>query len=48
MCIRDRFIVEDLEDGLWISGIPETVDLIVKGHGFVEDGQKILAGLDSI
>ena len=42
------FIVEDLEDGLWISGIPETVDLIVKGHGFVEDGQKILAGLDSI
>ena len=42
------FIVEDLEDGLWISGIPEKVDLIVKGHGFVEDGQKILAGLDSI
>ena len=42
------FIVEDLEDGLWISGIPEKVDLIVKGHGFVEDGQKILAGLDAI
>ena len=42
------FIVEDLEDGLWISGIPETVNLIIKGHGFVEDGQKILTGLDSI
>lgn len=42
------FIVEDLEDGLWISGIPETVDLIVSGHGFVEDGQKILTGSDSI
>ena len=42
------FFVEDLEDGLWISGIPETVDLIVSGHGFVEDGQKILTGSDSI
>ena len=36
------YIVEDLEEGLWISGIPGTVDLVVKGHGFVEDGQKIL------
>ena len=36
------FIVEDLEEGLWISGVPETVDLVVKGHGFVEDGQMIL------
>ena len=36
------FIVEDLEEGLWISGIPQTVNLVVKGHGFVEDGQMIL------
>jgi hypothetical protein len=36
------YIVEDLEEGLWISGIPGTVDLVVKGHGFVEDGQIIL------
>ena len=36
------YIVEDLEEGLWISGIPETVNLVVKGHGFVEDGQVIL------
>ena len=36
------YIVEDLEEGLWISGIPGTVDLVVKGHGFVEDGQMIL------
>ena len=35
------YIVEDLEEGLWISGIPQTVDLVVKGHGFVEDGQMI-------
>ena len=36
------YIVEDLEEGLWISGIPQTVNLVVKGHGFVEDGQMIL------
>ena len=36
------YIVEDLEEGLWISGIPRTVDLVVKGNGFVEDGQMIL------
>tara|TARA_B100001248_G_C27390350_1_gene462025 strand:- start:1987 stop:2811 length:825 start_codon:yes stop_codon:yes gene_type:complete len=40
-------VVEDLEDGLWISGISNTVDLIVKGHGFVEDGQEILTESNS-
>jgi len=36
------YIVEDLEEGLWISGVPGTVNLVVKGQGFVEDGQTIL------
>ena len=30
------YIVEDLEEGLWISGIPGTVDLVVKGHGLLK------------
>ena len=40
--LNDDSKPEDLEEGLWISGIPGTVDLVVKGHGFVEDGQMIL------
>ena len=32
-------IIEDLEEGLWISGLPDSVEIIVQGQGFVEDGQ---------
>jgi len=28
-------------DGLWISGLPETVEIITIGQGFVTDGEKV-------
>lgn len=38
-------IIEDLEEGLWISGLPDSVEIIVQGQGFVEDGQMITDNL---
>ena len=38
-------IIEDLEEGLWISGLPDSVEIIVQGQGFVEDGQIITDSL---
>ena len=38
-------IIEDLEEGLWISGLPDSVEIIVQGQGFVEDGQIITDNL---
>lgn len=38
-------IIEDLEEGLWISGLPDSVEIIVQGQGFVEDGQIIADNL---
>ena len=35
-------ILEDSEEGLWVTGIPEKVEIIIQGQGFVEDGQKVL------
>ena len=35
-------ILEDSESGLWITGIPKELELIVQGQGFVEDSQKVL------
>ena len=35
-------ILEDSEDGLWVPNIPEIVEIIVPGQGFVEDGQKVI------
>jgi len=35
-------ILEDSESGLWITDIPDSLDLIVQGQGFVEDGQKVI------
>lgn len=35
-------ILEDSESGLWITGIPKELELIIQGQGFVEDGQKVL------
>ena len=32
MCIRDR----------WVTGIPEQVEIIIQGQGFVEDGQEVI------
>jgi len=36
-------ILEDTQDGLWVQGIPNASSLIVRGQGFVEDGQKVIA-----
>ncbi len=42
---RARFIeiqiVEDEKDGVWVSGLPDEVTLIVVGQEFVSDGQKV-------
>ena len=35
-------ILEDSEDGIWVTGIPNQIQLITKGQGFVEDDQKVL------
>ena len=35
-------ILEDSEDGIWVTGIPNQIQLITQGQGFVEDCQKVL------
>ena len=35
-------ILEDSEEGLWVTDIPEDVEIITQGQGFVEDGQEVL------
>ena len=35
-------IFEDSEDGIWVTGIPNQIQLITQGQGFVEDDQKVL------
>ena len=45
MCIRDSNkldILEDSEDGLWVSGISNLSRIIIQGQGFVEDGQEVI------
>ena len=34
-------IIEDTENGIWVSGIPNSTNLIVRGQGFVENGQTV-------
>mgnify|MGYP001217700964 CR=1 FL=1 len=34
-------IIEDTENGVWVSGIPNAANLIVRGQGFVETGQTV-------
>ena len=34
-------IIEDTNDGLWVSGIPNSSKLIVLGQGFVKNGEKV-------
>ena len=36
-------ILEDTQEGLWVQGIPNGSNLIVRGQGFVENGQKVIA-----
>ena len=33
-------ILEDSEDGLWVTNIPNTVEIIIQGQGFVETVKK--------
>ena len=35
-------ILEDSEDGIWVTGVPDKIQLIVQGQGFVENNQKVL------
>ena len=35
-------ILEDSEDGLWVTGISNSIEIIIQGQGFVEDGQKVI------
>ncbi len=34
-------IIEDTQDGIWITGIQNSSNLIVRGQGYVENGQKV-------
>ncbi len=34
-------ILKSERDGLWLGGLPETMDLITVGQGFVRDGDKV-------
>ena len=34
-------IIEDTNDGIWVTGIPNLSNLIVVGQGFVETGQEV-------
>ena len=38
---REIIILEDSEDGLWVTNLPNEVEIIVQGQGFVEDGQEV-------
>ena len=35
-------IIEDSKEGLWVKGIPDNLEIIVQGQGFVENGQEVL------
>jgi len=39
---EEVIILEDSEEGLWVTGIPEKAEIIIQGQGFVEDGQEII------
>ena len=34
-------IIEDTQDGVWVTGIPNFTKIIVLGQGFVENGQNV-------
>jgi multidrug efflux pump subunit AcrA (membrane-fusion protein) len=35
-------IIEDTEDGVWVTGISNLTQIIVRGQGFVENGQEVI------
>ena len=42
---RAQFIPINIErsetNGIWVSGLPETADVIMVGQGYVNDGQQV-------
>lgn len=40
-------IVSDTREGVWVSGLPETVEIITIGQEFVVEGQAVVAGQDT-
>ena len=34
-------ILEDTQDGIWVKGIKNSSNLIVRGQGYVENGQQV-------
>ena len=36
-------ILEDTQDGIWITGIQNSSNLIVRGQGYVENGQQVIS-----
>ena len=36
-------ILEDTQDGIWVSGIQNSSNLIVRGQGYVENGQQVIS-----
>tara|TARA_B100001059_G_scaffold44740_1_gene37124 strand:- start:12390 stop:13208 length:819 start_codon:yes stop_codon:yes gene_type:complete len=39
---EEIIILEDSEEGLWVTGIPDEAEIIIQGQGFVEDGQEVI------
>ena len=36
-------ILEDVQNGIWVKGIPDSSNIIIRGQGFVENGEKVKA-----
>ena len=44
----DVTILRDTPEGVWVTGLPETVDVITLGQEFVTDGVKVLPSYEDI
>ena len=34
-------IIDDTQDGVWVAGLPDEVQIITVGHEFVSNGEKV-------
>ena len=41
-------IVSDTRDGVWVTGLPQSIDIITIGQEFVIDGQTVQAGQEAV
>jgi len=39
--------IDETQDGIWVTGLPDPVNLIVRGQDFVSDGVKVLTQYDT-